>query len=30
MIHTLTPDPAQLEQWAEHIIPNVEFPEDTS
>lgn len=27
MIHTLTPDPAQLEQWAEHIIPNVDFPE---
>ena len=30
MIHTLTPDPTQLEQWAEHIIPNVEFPEDIS
>lgn len=30
MIHTLTPDPAQLEQWAEHIIPNVDFPEDPS
>jgi alkanesulfonate monooxygenase SsuD/methylene tetrahydromethanopterin reductase-like flavin-dependent oxidoreductase (luciferase family) len=30
MIHTLTPDPAQLEHWVEHIIPHVEFPEDTS
>lgn len=30
LIHTMTADPAQLEQWAEHIIPHVEFPEDTS
>ncbi len=28
MLHTLTPDPAQLEQWVEHIIPNVTFPDD--
>lgn len=27
MIHTLTPDPAQLEQWVEHIVPNVQFPQ---
>ena len=26
MIHTLTPDPAQLEQWVEHVIPHVRFP----
>ncbi len=26
MLHTMTPDPAQLEQWATHIIPNVRFP----
>lgn len=28
MIHTLTPDPAQLEQWVEHIVPHVRFPGD--
>jgi alkanesulfonate monooxygenase SsuD/methylene tetrahydromethanopterin reductase-like flavin-dependent oxidoreductase (luciferase family) len=28
MLHTMTPDPAQLEQWATHIIPHVRFPED--
>ncbi len=28
MLHTMTPDPAQLEQWATHIIPHVKFPED--
>lgn len=28
MLHTMTPDPAQLEQWATHIIPNVRFPSD--
>lgn len=27
MIHTLTPDPSQLEKWAEQIVPHVEFPE---
>ena len=26
MLHTMTPDPAQLEQWATHIIPHVRFP----
>jgi alkanesulfonate monooxygenase len=26
MIHTLTPDPGQLEQWVEHVIPHVRFP----
>lgn len=28
MLHTMTPDPAQLEQWATHIIPHVRFPAD--
>jgi probable F420-dependent oxidoreductase len=28
MIHTMTPDPAQLEQWVEHVIPNVRFPSE--
>lgn len=28
MLHTMTPDPAQLEQWATHIIPHVRFPID--
>jgi alkanesulfonate monooxygenase SsuD/methylene tetrahydromethanopterin reductase-like flavin-dependent oxidoreductase (luciferase family) len=28
MLHTMTPDPAQLEQWAEHIVPHVKFPGD--
>jgi probable F420-dependent oxidoreductase len=28
MLHTMTPDPAQLEQWATHIIPHVGFPAD--
>lgn len=26
VLHTLTPDPAQLHDWIEHIIPNVKFP----
>jgi alkanesulfonate monooxygenase len=26
ILHTITPDPAQLEQWATHIIPHVRFP----
>jgi len=26
MIHTMTPHPAQLEQWVAHIVPNVRFP----
>ena len=26
VLHTMTPDPAQLQDWIEHIIPNVEFP----
>jgi len=30
VIHTLTPDPAQLEQWVEHIIPHVRFPDEGS
>jgi alkanesulfonate monooxygenase SsuD/methylene tetrahydromethanopterin reductase-like flavin-dependent oxidoreductase (luciferase family) len=29
MLHTMTPDPAQLEQWATHIIPHVRFPTAT-
>jgi alkanesulfonate monooxygenase SsuD/methylene tetrahydromethanopterin reductase-like flavin-dependent oxidoreductase (luciferase family) len=29
MLHTMTPDPAQLEQWATHIIPHVRFPDST-
>ena len=28
MLHTMTPDPAQLEQWMEHIIPHVRFPDE--
>jgi alkanesulfonate monooxygenase len=28
MLHTMTPDPAQLEQWATHVIPNVAFPDE--
>lgn len=28
MLHTLTPDPAQLEDWIEHVINQVEFPGD--
>jgi probable F420-dependent oxidoreductase len=28
MIHTMTPDPAQLEQWVEHVLPHVRFPAD--
>ncbi|HEU4918772.1 MAG TPA: TIGR03619 family F420-dependent LLM class oxidoreductase [Candidatus Limnocylindrales bacterium] len=26
MLHTMTPDPAQLRNWVEEIIPNVTFP----
>ena len=26
-LHTMTPDPAQLQHWVEEIIPNVNFPE---
>jgi alkanesulfonate monooxygenase SsuD/methylene tetrahydromethanopterin reductase-like flavin-dependent oxidoreductase (luciferase family) len=25
-LHTMTPDPAQLRQWVDEIIPNVTFP----
>jgi alkanesulfonate monooxygenase len=25
-LHTMTPDPAQLQLWVDHIIPNVTFP----
>jgi probable F420-dependent oxidoreductase len=25
-LHTMTPDPAQLQQWIDEIIPNVTFP----
>lgn len=28
MLHTMTPDPAQLEQWIEHVIPHVRFPDE--
>lgn len=27
MLHTLTPDPAQLSEWANHVIPHVQFPD---
>lgn len=27
MLHTMTPEPAQLDQWATEIIPHVRFPE---
>lgn len=26
MLHTMTPDPDQLDQWASEIVPNVRFP----
>jgi probable F420-dependent oxidoreductase len=26
MLHTMTPDPAQLRDWVDEIIPNVRFP----
>ena len=26
ILHTMTPDPAQLQQWVDEIIPNVRFP----
>ncbi|HEU5326219.1 MAG TPA: TIGR03619 family F420-dependent LLM class oxidoreductase [Candidatus Limnocylindria bacterium] len=26
-LHTMTPDPAQLQHWVDEIIPNVNFPE---
>jgi probable F420-dependent oxidoreductase len=26
MLHTMTPDPAQLQEWIDEIIPNVKFP----
>ncbi|HEV8282106.1 MAG TPA: hypothetical protein VGQ02_09625, partial [Candidatus Limnocylindrales bacterium] len=26
ILHTMTPDPAQLQDWVDHIIPNVTFP----
>jgi probable F420-dependent oxidoreductase len=26
MLHTMTPDPAQLQAWVDEIIPNVRFP----
>jgi alkanesulfonate monooxygenase SsuD/methylene tetrahydromethanopterin reductase-like flavin-dependent oxidoreductase (luciferase family) len=26
MLHTMTPDPAQLQAWVDDIIPNVQFP----
>ena len=26
VLHTMTPDPAQLQQWIDEIIPNVAFP----
>jgi alkanesulfonate monooxygenase len=30
ILHTMTPDPAQLEQWATHVIPHVRFPTEDS
>ena len=27
-LHTMTPDPAQLQQWVDEIIPNVDLPAD--
>lgn len=27
MLHTMTPDPDQLDQWASEIVPNVQFPD---
>ncbi len=29
VLHTMTPDPAQLQSWVEKIIPNVRFPATT-
>jgi probable F420-dependent oxidoreductase len=26
VLHTLTPDPAQLQDWIDEIIPNIQFP----
>ena len=26
VLHTMTPDPAQLQRWVDQIIPNVKFP----
>ena len=26
ILHTMTPDPAQLQEWVDEIIPNVTFP----
>jgi hypothetical protein len=26
MLHTMTPDPAQLQNWIDEIIANVKFP----
>jgi alkanesulfonate monooxygenase SsuD/methylene tetrahydromethanopterin reductase-like flavin-dependent oxidoreductase (luciferase family) len=26
ILHTMTPDPAQLRQWVDEVIPNVTFP----
>jgi hypothetical protein len=26
MLHTMTPDPAQLRHWVDEIIPSVKFP----
>ena len=29
VLHTMTPDPAQLQNWVDEIIPNVKFPART-
>jgi probable F420-dependent oxidoreductase len=26
VLHTMTPDPRQLQDWIDHVIPNVKFP----
>jgi hypothetical protein len=26
MLHTMTPDPGQLQWWVDEIVPNVKFP----
>jgi alkanesulfonate monooxygenase len=28
ILHTMTPDPRQLEDWLRHLVPNIRFPVD--